>query len=224
MPAHAAPARVVARNQRLRMPTVSASPADTPSPRAWAALLEPAADALVLALLLVTASGRLLHANAAGRALLARGTWLHRAADGSLTARPDAAAARALLLACAQAAQGQRQWLRAPEATGSPASATVVRLPGRRQDDPAVLLLTVSDPSATRELSAYAAAHGLTPAETRVLALLCQGLDQAQAAASLGVSLSTLRSHLSALRRKTGHRRLTTLVPAVARLPPLQST
>jgi len=199
-----------------------------PAPNAVAALVQ-AADALALGLLLLTDQGRLLHANAAGQTLLAAGGWLRLQADGMVVAGPDAPAAQALRLALTQAAEGRRQWLRAPAAGGAVAgtasgaavSATLVRLPAWRQGEPAALLMTVTDPGAARELASYAAEHALTPAESRVLAVLCQGLDQASAAAALGVTLATLRSHVAAVRRKTGHRRLATLLQAVARLPPL---
>lgn len=196
---------------------------DTPpdAAAAPAAMLAAAADVLALGLLLLSEQGRLRHANASGQALLAAGRWLRLRPDGVLEAGPDALAARALQQALGQAATGQRQWLRAPEGAGTSATATLVRLGATSRGDAAVLLLTVTDPAAPRDLGAYALHHALTPAETRVLDLLARGLDQAQVAAALGVSLATLRSHTAAVRRKTGHRRLSALLQAVARLPPL---
>jgi len=52
----------------------------------------------------------------------------------------------------------------------------------------------------------------LSPAELRVVALLAAGRAPKQAAADLGVSVSTVRSHLKAAKRKTHARTLTELV------------
>jgi DNA-binding CsgD family transcriptional regulator len=194
-----------------------------------AALLARAADALALPLLLLSVDGRLLHANAAGHKLLVAATWLRLDEAGRVRTAPEPSAAsartpaltQALTHALAAAAAGTPQWLRAPGQALPGASLSVVRLPALRGGDAVTLLLTVTDPGTAADLSAFAQLHGLTPAETRVLVLLCQGRTQSEAAATLGVSLATLRSHAAALRRKTGHRRLTTLLQAVARLPPL---
>lgn len=211
-------------------------PGMTALARAPAALLARAADALALPMLLLAADGRLLHANAAGHRWLAAATWLRLDGAGYVRAAPEPSASsassartysrvqplnQALTQALTAASAGTPQWLRAPDQVMPGASLTLVRLPAGRDGDAVTLLLTVSDPGLAPDLSAFAQLHGLTPAETRVLVLLCQGRTQAEAAAALGVSLATLRSHAAALRRKTGHARLTTLLQAVARLPPL---
>jgi DNA-binding CsgD family transcriptional regulator len=202
-------------------------PSSDSLPGAALPALAAAADALAVGLLLLTARGRLLHANAAGMGLLAAGHWLRLGADGHVLAGPDALAARALQQALARASAtavadaDRRQWLRAPDCLGSAASASLVRLDAQRAGDTPVLLMSVSDPAVPRDLSPYAEEHALTAAETRVLEVLARGLDQRQAAAALGVSLATLRSHLAALRRKTSNGRLSTLLQSVARLPPV---
>ena len=61
-------------------------------------------------------------------------------------------------------------------------------------------------------LKALGRHHGLTGAEVRVLGLLAGGQDAAAMAASLGVSMATIRSHIRALFDKTGVRRQAELV------------
>jgi len=65
-------------------------------------------------------------------------------------------------------------------------------------------LLPRADPAALIE--------PLTAAERRILALLADGLAPKQAAHRLGVALPTVRSHISAAKRKTGARTLEQLV------------
>ena len=76
-----------------------------------------------------------------------------------------------------------------------------------------------------QELSAqwFARHHGLTLAETHVLEALCTGARPAEVAATKGVALSTVRSHISSLRAKTGAPSIRDLVRQVAVLPPLVS-
>jgi len=64
----------------------------------------------------------------------------------------------------------------------------------------------------------YAQAHGLTPAESRVLEALCDGLDPRAIAAACGVRMTTVRTHVSRIREKTGAACI-----RVAMLPPVVS-
>ncbi|MEN9873672.1 MAG: hypothetical protein RL186_569 [Pseudomonadota bacterium] len=57
--------------------------------------------------------------------------------------------------------------------------------------------------------------YGLTPSESRLLAILCQGLNVPQAAAKLDVAYSTARSHLQHVFDKTGVRRQADLMRLV---------
>jgi DNA-binding CsgD family transcriptional regulator len=68
----------------------------------------------------------------------------------------------------------------------------------------------------------FARSHGLTAAETRVLVALCNGVPPAQAAAELGVAISTIRSQIGSLRQKTGAESIRALVRQVAVLPPVK--
>ncbi|NIR32721.1 MAG: PAS domain-containing protein [Gammaproteobacteria bacterium] len=54
--------------------------------------------------------------------------------------------------------------------------------------------------------------HGLTRTEARLAGLMAQGLNPAEAAERMGVGITTVRSHLRQLFRKTGTRRQAELV------------
>jgi DNA-binding CsgD family transcriptional regulator len=68
----------------------------------------------------------------------------------------------------------------------------------------------------------FARSHGLTPAETRVLESLCQGLQPREVARSFGVGISTVRTQICSLRAKTGSDSVRELVQQVAVLPPMR--
>lgn len=70
----------------------------------------------------------------------------------------------------------------------------------------------------------YAQAHGLTPAEARVLDALSTGVTPRDVAAMLGVQLTTIRTQLCNVRAKTGTRDLRALLHQVALLPPMVSS
>jgi len=67
----------------------------------------------------------------------------------------------------------------------------------------------------------YARSCGLTPAETRVLLGLAEGLVPKQIATKHEVLLSTVRTQISSIRDKTGMRRLGDLMQALVSLPPI---
>ena len=176
-------------------------------------------DALAWPLLLIDAQASLQHANLAARQLLERGHPLQLDPESRLqpVARPQRAPFTAALAA---AAQGQPCVLRWPSPAGS-VSAQLQVLPGA---PPALLLLALSAPAGpARQIDDFAQAHGLTVTETRVLHSLAQGLSAPRAAAALGVAVSTTRSHIVALRRKTGHRSVAALLHSLAQLPPTLS-
>lgn len=62
---------------------------------------------------------------------------------------------------------------------------------------------------------------GLTPAEARVLDLLCAGARPAEIASRLGVAVSTVRTQIGSIRHKTGTTSIRALVRQVAVMPPL---
>jgi DNA-binding CsgD family transcriptional regulator len=69
----------------------------------------------------------------------------------------------------------------------------------------------------------FARSHGLTPAEARVLALLCDGHAPGAIARQQGVAISTVRTQIGSMRAKTGAASIRALVRQVAVLPPLVS-
>lgn len=99
----------------------------------------------------------------------------------------------------------------------------VVPLPAAAAGDEVHTLLVFGKRRVCEALSAhwFAREHGLTPAEARVLAALCEGRPPAQIAADQGVAISTVRSQIGAIRAKTGAASIRALVRLVAVLPPL---
>lgn len=67
----------------------------------------------------------------------------------------------------------------------------------------------------------FARSVGLTPAETRVLELLCAGVRPTDIAGQVGVAVSTVRTQIGSVRAKTGAASIRDLVRQVAVLPPL---
>ena len=67
----------------------------------------------------------------------------------------------------------------------------------------------------------YAQNHGLTSGEERVLRALNEDQSVGEVAGSLGTAISTIRTHVSHIREKTGARSLRALVANVRSVPPL---
>lgn len=111
----------------------------------------------------------------------------------------------------------------------------VVGGPGERRTLAIVPLVTGREPGAARVLvmlarremcvclsvEAFARAHRLTWAETRVLKALAGGARPAEIALQHDVEVSTVRSQLRAIRSKTGTADIGALLRQVALLPPM---
>ncbi|MBL8312228.1 MAG: helix-turn-helix transcriptional regulator [Rubrivivax sp.] len=128
----------------------------------------------------------------------------------------DQAAWRAGLMA---AGQGQRRWVTLGT-VAQPVDVSVVPLRGAGT---AATLLVIGAPRSALPAAAQDLARcvGLTPAEGRVLALLCAGVRPAEIARCQGVAVSTVRTQISSARHKTGAASIRELVRQVAVLPPL---
>ncbi len=190
-------------------------PAIPPAPSAHS--LAHAADALATALIVLRADGHLLHANRAAQALLRDGRQWQLGSDQRV--RPSGEPAGAAFESAVAAVLAAAAPLRVP--LDGAAGARLSALP-RREDGVRTLLLSLPpSPGAAADLPAYAAAHGLSPTETRVLQRLALGEGSARAAAALGLRATTVRTHVLALRRKTGHGSLPALVQTLGRLPPV---
>lgn len=85
----------------------------------------------------------------------------------------------------------------------------------------ALLLFGLRQTQEPLAIQLYAGSCGLTPAETRVLLGLAEGLVPKQIASKHDVLLSTVRTQISSIRDKTGTRRLADLMQALVSLPPI---
>lgn len=81
-------------------------------------------------------------------------------------------------------------------------------------DDPAHVLLVMSDPAQPAAVAPHLAAalYGLTQAESAVAARIAAGETLEYMARELGISMSTCRTHLEKVFRKTGVQRQAALV------------
>jgi DNA-binding CsgD family transcriptional regulator len=70
-------------------------------------------------------------------------------------------------------------------------------------------------------LQAFAREAFLSPAETDLLEVLCEGLEPSEAAQRQGVALSTVRTHIAAIRAKPGVSSVRSLILEMAKLPPI---
>jgi len=128
----------------------------------------------------------------------------------------------ALLRALTGAAYGRRAMLTLRSARGSVSLAVVpVAAQAGEGDCVALLVLGKSDNVEPLSLQFFAQMNQLTPAESSVLAALCEGLRPAQVAERGGVALSTIRSQIGSIRQKTRTRSVSHVVRMVQTLPPV---
>jgi DNA-binding CsgD family transcriptional regulator len=108
-------------------------------------------------------------------------------------------------------------------------SVSVVPLPqadlddGRPDQRQPLVLLVLGKRQVCEQLSVqgFARSVALTPAETRVLEMLCAGVRPGDIAQRQGVAISTVRTQIGSIRAKTGAASIRELVRQVAVLPPL---
>jgi DNA-binding CsgD family transcriptional regulator len=188
-------------------------------------------DRLVMGVVVVAGESRILHANEAARHMFANGARIV-SRGGRLAARDaaaDAELSQAIALArsdeAALGAAGIGVSLGSFDA--QPALAHVLPLARgevRRRLMPqatAAVFINTPEPGAAPDLRAIAQSYGLTPAEARVAERLLAGAaNLAEVAASLDVSLPTVKTHLSQVFAKTGVSRQSDLVALVHRMTP----
>lgn len=193
-------------------------------------------EAMPGAALLLDGKGRILRANAAADTLL-------READGILAVRSDGliltARARAEARRLSAAIAGALAVARGED--GRLGGALMVTRPSGRPpllllvtplpppafslweaaDGGARALVRIADPHASADAQAEALrmAAGLTAAEARVAALIGGGMSAPEAAAALGVSVSTVKTHLLRCFDKTGVRSQVALARLLASIP-----
>jgi DNA-binding CsgD family transcriptional regulator len=181
-------------------------------------------DEIDYGMLLVSADAQVLYLNHAARLELDGEHPLQMLGRALRAQRPQDVAP--LYDALSAAARGLRRLVTL--GTGEQrVSVSVVPLPagsGRRTEDhePQVLLV-LGKRRVCAQLSVQAFARGLslTPAETRVLELLCAGVRPTLIAQTQGVAVSTVRTQIGSIRAKTGAASISALVRQVAVLPPL---
>lgn len=184
-------------------------------------------DALTTAVFLVDAEGRVVHRNDAAERLAAHGATL-RVRSGRL-APPHGPSRQALTEAIYRALRGEVELPQAPHSVplgdataGDRMLATVLPLRQRRvggafRPFAAAAAVFVQDAAAARARpgQALAALYGLTPAELRFLGTLAGAGSVVKAAALLGVSEATGRTHMSSIFAKTGTARQAELIELV---------
>ena len=208
--------RAVAINNVLDIKTVEAS--------TFAATV----DALQSGVILVDEGCGLVYANPTAEQMLAKGELL-QARHGTVTTGGEMAR-HALIGAVKQAALDETKLgerglgIPAQGSEDEPAVIHVLPLkrgalrPGLRQR--AVAALFVSPASTPPEMPRVALSllFDLTPAEIRVSEMVSEGVPPADIARALGVSINTVRSHLSRVFEKTGTKRQAELVRLLASL------
>jgi DNA-binding CsgD family transcriptional regulator len=194
---------------------------------AEAATLTETLDGLVAGSFLVDETGRLVHTNSAGRRMLAEADLLHTAGDRLVADDPESD--QRLRDVCTTAAYGD---------TALGAKGIAVPLKTRRGNRYVghVLPLTSSRRSSAGKAFAAVAAlfvnraelempavpeiiaktYALTPTELRVLLAIVEVGGAPEVAEALGISESTVKTHLGRLYEKTGARRHADLVKLVA--------
>ena len=177
-------------------------------------------DELAYGVLIASAKGQLQHANQTARHELARRKVL--ALHEGQVQTSDASQARVLVQAFARA-EGGRRSLVVLRAGSSRLDVAVVPLRTEHPQEPGPVALIFSRATVCDAvmLCFFARAHGLTPAEEQVLAILCQGYSAPEIAQQLNVAVSTVRSHVRSLCAKTQTNGVRALVGQVAVLPPI---
>jgi len=181
-------------------------------------------DRLGLAVILVDADCRVLMANTASRQFAALQTPLSLGRKGMEAANNGSGRQLSnLVTRCLETrapqgivlvstADGPKLWV-----LGSPVQLNSINV--QSSFGQAVMLQIISLCAArTPDLTAVRDVFGLTKAEARVLLGLIEGQTVEECASSRGVSISTIRSQVSALLAKTGTRRQAELVSIVARM------
>ena len=183
----------------------------------WFALM---LDEIDYGMLLLADDSVVLHANHVARAELDAEHPLQLLGAELRVRRPqDVAPLREAITAARQ--RGLRRLLTMGQGAER-ISVSVVPLPAAAGDE-ALTLLVFGKRRMCEALSAhwFAREHGLTSAESRVLAALCEGEPPMKIAAAQGVAISTVRSQIGAIRAKTGAPSIRALVRQIAVLPPL---
>ncbi|MGU3663181.1 helix-turn-helix transcriptional regulator [Methylobacterium sp. A49B] len=178
-------------------------------------------DGLTTAVLVLSADGRLVYSNAAGRAALAReDLLLSRIGIVEPWDRTVLPAFRAML-----AAEAGGTVSLARRGRGSAVVSALPLNSGRRRitapGQKRVALFVQDNPCGPHAIELLGRAYGLTGAELRVLLGLADDATPADIAKRYGIAPSTVRTHLKSLFAKTGAKRQKDLVKLLLSTPPV---
>ncbi len=202
----------------------SVAPPPGPTPAQLSACLTRMLDEIDYGMLLVGADAQVLYTNHAARHELDGEHPLQLIGRTLRTLRPQDVLPLQDALASAQ--RGLRR-LVTLGAGATRVSVSVVPLPEsaaeRAQGQGPLTLLVLGKRQVCEQLSVHGFARSLhlTPAETRVLELLCAGVRPTAIARQQNVAVSTVRTQIGSIRAKTGASSISELVRQVAVLPPL---
>ncbi len=191
-----------------------------PPPAAW---LMRMLDEVDYGALMLGEGGRVQWMNHAARAALrpGQGRPLQLNDNGSLRVRHGDDGAR-LHAALRAARMGQRRLiLLGRGAAAWSLAVTPLGALAPRGAGATLLLMGRHQMCATLSLQLFAHSHALTPSEARVLQALCEGLEPRAVAQRCDISLTTVRTHIGAIRAKVGARGIREVLQRVATLPPL---
>ena len=178
-------------------------------------------DGLTTAVLVLSADGRLVHSNAAGRAALAReDLLLSRIGIVEPWDRTVSPAFRVVLAAEA----GGTVTLARRGGGNAVVSALPLHRGRRRLAAPGqarVALFVQDNPCGPHAIELLGRAYDLTGAELRVLLGLAEDATPADIAKRYGIAPSTVRTHLKSLFAKTGAKRQKDLVKLLLSTPPV---
>lgn len=171
--------------------------------------------------LLLNASGRVLHCNLAARRGLDDSHPLEINGNQLRCRDPRDAAPFSEALQNAES-DGRRCLLRLGEGERR---SNVVVVPLNRDVSRAAVLLVLERGQLCGELAAqwFALRYGLTPTETEVLKALSAGVRPNFVAEQQGVAISTVRTQIQSIRAKSGADSIGELMRQLAMLPPLMS-
>lgn len=186
-----------------------------------------ALDQLSVGVILISTTGRLLHLNSAGEAILRSNDGLARAPDGLRAANKEDDKRLQQLIGglrrgpAAMRSAGGHLSVRRP--SGQPSYAVMVSPPAPAlgigtKDSPAVLVF-VSDPAAkiVSDVAVLTNLFGFTQAESRLVVALLSGMTPPDIARQFGVSYHTVRTLLARAMARTETRSQLELVMLVAR-------
>jgi len=194
-------------------------------------MLEATLNALAAGVFLVSRDGRVLYMNRFADAVLRAGNVL-AVCKGRLTPLDREAAGNFGQMLAAGGRTGVRQTpatstLALPRAGGGGLVATLMplgRRPAEMPENESVTAVIVQDPEVMPHLpgAAFAELYRLTQAELRVAMAIVPGATPQAAAAKLGISCNTVKTHLQRIFEKTATSRQADLVALMMRtMPPV---